>query len=126
MVAFFLGQINYVKYYIYPHLINNHTCHNYGLRNHQYSHLNLTKAFRSSRSEVFLVIEITLQHARFSVNLLHIFKTPFPKNTSGWLLLQQEYQLVKDFENVKICLFQTVDVNSILKLLLSLTKPLEQ
>ena len=33
------------------------------------------------------VIEIALQHGRSHVNLLHIFKVPSPKNTSGWLLL---------------------------------------
>ena len=32
-------------------------------------------------------IEITLRHGRSPVNLLHIFKTPFLKNTSGRLLL---------------------------------------
>ena len=32
-------------------------------------------------------IEIALRHGCFPVNLLHIFKTPFLKNTSGWLLL---------------------------------------
>ena len=32
-------------------------------------------------------IEITLRHGRSPVNLLHIFKTPFSKSTSGWLLL---------------------------------------
>ena len=32
-------------------------------------------------------IEITLCHGCFPVNLLHIFRTPFLKNTSGWLLL---------------------------------------
>ena len=26
-------------------------------------------------------------HGRFPINLLHISRTPFPKNTSGWLLL---------------------------------------
>ena len=30
-------------------------------------------------------IEITLQYGCSPVNLLHIFRTPFPKNTSGWL-----------------------------------------
>ena len=72
--------------------------------------------FRSSRPEVFLrkgvlkicskftgehpcrsaisiklqnrFIEITLWHGWSPVNLWHIFKTPFPKNTSGWLLLE--------------------------------------
>ena len=53
--------------------------------------------FRSSRPEVFLrkgalktcskFIEIVLRHGCSPVNLLHIFRTPFPRNTSGWLLL---------------------------------------
>ena len=33
-------------------------------------------------------IEITLPHGCFPVNLLHIFRTPFLKNTSGRLLLK--------------------------------------
>ena len=33
------------------------------------------------------LIEITLRHGRSPVNLLHIFRTTFMKNTSGWLLL---------------------------------------
>ena len=32
-------------------------------------------------------IEIPLRHECSPVNLLHIFRTPFPRNTSGWLLL---------------------------------------
>ena len=32
-------------------------------------------------------IEITLRHGCSPVNMLHIFRTPFSKNTSGWLLL---------------------------------------
>ena len=30
-------------------------------------------------------IDITLRHGCSPLNLLHIFRTPFPKNTSGWL-----------------------------------------
>ena len=30
-----------------------------------------------------------LRHECYSVNLLHIFRTPFPRNISGWLLLKQ-------------------------------------
>ena len=33
-------------------------------------------------------IEITHRHGRSAVNLMHIFRTLFSKNTSGWLLLQ--------------------------------------
>ena len=32
-------------------------------------------------------IEITLRHGCSPVNLLHVFRTPFSRNTSGWLLL---------------------------------------
>ena len=32
-------------------------------------------------------IEITLRHGYSRVNLLHIFRTPFPKKSSGGLLL---------------------------------------
>ena len=35
-------------------------------------------------------IEITLWHGYSTVNLTHIFRTPFPKNTSGWLQFEQE------------------------------------
>ena len=34
-------------------------------------------------------IKITLRHGCFPVNLLHIFRTPFHKNTFGWLLLKR-------------------------------------
>ena len=33
------------------------------------------------------LFEVTLRHECSPVNLLHIFRTPFPKNTSGCLLL---------------------------------------
>ena len=70
----------------------------------------LLKKIRSSRPEVFLgigflkicskftgehpcrkqsnFIEITLRHGCSPVSLLHIFRTSFFKNTSGWLLLK--------------------------------------
>ena len=35
-------------------------------------------------------IEIALRHGCSPVNLLHIFRTPFPRNTSGWMLLQTD------------------------------------
>ena len=35
-------------------------------------------------------IEIKLRHGCSPVNLLHIFKTPFSKNTSGGMLLKQK------------------------------------
>ena len=33
-------------------------------------------------------IKIALLHGFSPVNLLHIFRTPFSQNTTGWLLLQ--------------------------------------
>ena len=71
----------------------------------------LTLKFRSSYPEVFLIkgvlkicskvarehpcrsvisikLQITLLHGFSPVNLLHIFRTPFSKNTFGWLLLK--------------------------------------
>ena len=35
----------------------------------------------------FNFIEITFRHGYSPVHLLHIFKIPFPRNTSGWLFL---------------------------------------
>ena len=40
-------------------------------------------------------IEITLRHGCPPVNLLHISRTPFLKNTSGWLLLVEQLWIVK-------------------------------
>ena len=37
-------------------------------------------------------IEITLRHGCSPLNLLHIFKTPFTKNISGWLLLHRVFK----------------------------------
>ena len=34
-------------------------------------------------------IEIALRHGCSPVNLLHIFRTAFPRNASGWLLLNK-------------------------------------
>ena len=79
--------------------------------------------FRSSRPEVFLrkgilkicskftgerpcrsvilikllcnFIEITLQHGCSPANLLYIFRNPFLKNTSGWLLLYVAFATFK-------------------------------
>ena len=37
--------------------------------------------------------QITFRHGCSPVNLLHIFRTSFPKNTSGWPLMKAVYQL---------------------------------
>ena len=39
-------------------------------------------------------IEIALRHGCSPVNLLHIFRTPFPKNTSGRLLLHLQFLIL--------------------------------
>ena len=40
-------------------------------------------------------IEIALRHGCSPVNLLHIFRTHFPKNTPGWLVLARASFLIK-------------------------------
>ena len=47
----------------------------------------------------YQLIETTLRHGCSHVNLLHVFRTPFLKNTTGWLLLL----VVLDEDHVKIC-----------------------
>ena len=55
-------------------------------------------------------IEITLRHGCSLVNLLHIFRTPFTKNTTEWLLLGcyeitcQIWQIFICFVNVSLTL----------------------
>ena len=43
-------------------------------------------------------IGIALRHACSPVNLLHIFRTPFPKNTSGGVLLKVMMNWVKNIK----------------------------
>ena len=38
-------------------------------------------------------IDFALQHGCSFVNLLHIFRTPFPRNFSGWLLLLRIFKV---------------------------------
>ena len=66
----------------------------------------LLSRFRSNHPEVFLekgvlkicskFIETALQHGCSPVHLLHIFRTPFTKNTSGWLLQQITIYLIQE------------------------------
>ena len=44
-------------------------------------------------------VEITLRHWCSTVMLLHIFRTPFPKNTSGGLLLNESFIPYTSTEN---------------------------
>ena len=39
------------------------------------------------KCELYNFIELALRHGCSPVSLLHIFRTPFPRDTSGWLLL---------------------------------------
>ena len=39
----------------------------------------------------FNEVEIRLRYGCSPVNLLHIFRTPFNKNTPGWLLLHRVF-----------------------------------
>ena len=77
----------------------------------------MIKIFKSSPQEVYLrkgvlkicskftgkhpmsnFIEIALRHGYSPVNLLHIFRTPFSWNTSGWLLLNLWNNCVKSVQ----------------------------
>ena len=62
-------------------------------------------------------IEITLRHGCSPVHLLYIFRTPFPKNTSGWLLLVRFWSVpifanlvLHDYENKWIKKVQKNDI----------------
>ena len=50
-------------------------------------------------------IEIALRHGCSPVNLLHIFRTPFYKNTSEWLLLPLRINFMKKAINLCYKLF---------------------
>ena len=56
-------------------------------------------------------IKITFRHGCSSVILPHVFKTPFPKNTSRWLLLYQasisRLNLCKVFQSNYILTYRT-------------------
>ena len=47
-------------------------------------------------------IEITLRHGCSPVNLLHVFRTLFSKNASGWLLLLQESRGLINFWDKRV------------------------
>ena len=73
-----------------------------------------TAIFGGGRQEVFLIslklfcnfIEIALRHGCSPVNLLHIFRTLFPINTSGWLLLDLVYIVPLPWiQFVYLCIF---------------------
>ena len=50
----------------------------------------LISLYKVMQDYKFIIVrrEITPRHGCSLVNLLHIFRTPFPKSTSGWLLLE--------------------------------------
>ena len=48
-------------------------------------------------------IEIALRHGCCSVDLMHIFRTPFSENTTGWLLLAKVLQVKTAYETNISC-----------------------
>ena len=63
-------------------------------------------------------IKITFRHVCSPVNLLYIFRTPFPRNISGWLLLYlSEWGYI--FENIMCSCRLQMLVSSIIYLTLS-------
>ena len=54
--------------------------------------------------------EMALRHGWFPVHLLHIFRTPFPRNTSEWLhlnIVKLKHQISAVFHFVYICTAET-------------------
>ena len=49
-----------------------------------------------------------LRHGCSPVNLLHIFRTPFPKNTSGGLFLKLELLVTLGYKSIRIEYFHRV------------------
>ena len=75
------------------------------------------------KKRCFESIEIELRHGCSPVNLLHIFKTPFPRNKSGWLLLIKiHFKIIsakiilhtnsKYFKNISNIFAKTLDITS--------------
>ena len=54
-------------------------------------------------------IEISFRHVCSPVNLLHIFRTPFPKNTSRGLLMSVEN--LPDFEKLFVVMVSKINLN---------------
>ena len=54
-----------------------------------------------------LFIEITLRHGCSPVDLLHIFRTTFLKNSSGWLLL---IIIITSYPIIIIIVFKKADI----------------
>ena len=61
------------------------------------------------------VIFNTILHGCSPVNLMHTFRTPFPRSTSGWLLLKiRRYSiLILQFEKIHRSTFQYVEYISL-------------
>ena len=49
--------------------------------------------------------DFTLWHGSSPINLLHIFRTLFPRNTSGWLLLKDTDFLEHMLSFTIFCIF---------------------
>ena len=56
-------------------------------------------------------IEITLRHGYSPVNLMHIFKTPFPKITSGGLLLTVLLSMLNLMKNRLYYSLRRIDIH---------------
>ena len=75
-------------------------------------------------------IEITLQHECSPVNLLYIFRKPFPRNTSGWLLklllfeiyvfktwnleTSEDIKLVSNLKTLQLLLYDFIEYSAFL------------
>ena len=62
-------------------------------------------------------IEIALRHGCSPVNLLHIFRTPFPRNTTWWLLLNVALRIYVTLAHIFLSIFFLQQCPGLLRLL---------
>ena len=63
----------------------------------------LTREHQSMSKLLCNFIEIALRHGCSPLNLLHIFRIPFPKNTAVWLLLLQDLSKLRLKSKLRLC-----------------------
>ena len=69
-------------------------------------------------------IEMVLRHGCSPVNLLHLFGTPFHRNTFGWLLLVRRIKGVTNTYSLHCCLPSEITLSFFLRVMLFIFVPL--
>ena len=69
-------------------------------------------------------IEIALRHGCYPVNLLHLYGTPFRRNTFRWLLLVRRIKGVTNIYSLHRCLPSEITLSLFLRIMLFIFVPL--